>query len=635
MSQDLFAAFGSEDRVPAAKAPTSQSSAARHNPAGPPKPLDLEAILNAKPYDEFTTTNTLSLDDDDDDDFGDFEDASPMDADTKAAILKARMGSPMPNMEMPFFEIPTTKPVSPIKTRTSSKPVTSPFKSRTTEPARSSPSSSRAAPVSNLPFKPRPAGPIHVPTSSSRASAASKPASNLPFKPKPVQPESKGENIGSHPFAGRMDMLFDADDNDYDAGADDLNVDLANDPEAAMAYSKRLIADAMAHQKPQASPAPRPDLPKKDVKREPNKLRKNSAYAPAKNLDVLFDADNLSDNHDENEDDDDWGTFESGSAEPPKSNVATTHAAKPSGDALGLDLLGLDDTSAQWATATKDVPTISAISQNKQSAVQAVQDDDAWDDFESVAPSTAPTTTIPSLPKSTINIAAPANPANASSLPPTNIPPPAILLSVFPSLITSAQGALFDTLAKLPHDQKQELLSHEATHQFLRGYIGLSVVLAHIISGRKQRWKRDQFLAQGMRIGPAAAGGRGGMKLTGVDKSEAAKEDREVLDAVRQWRSVVGKLRSAVSGANIKATTKLPPIPEISEQMPVKVLKITEGGIVAPHACALCGLRREERVSKVDEGVDDSFGEWWVQGMNMHLLCKNFWDSHSEQMRSR
>ena len=114
------------------------------------------------------------------------------------------------------------------------------------------------------------------------------------------------------------------------------------------------------------------------------------------------------------------------------------------------------------------------------------------------------------------------------------------------------------------------------------------------------------------------------MKLTGVDKSEAAKEDREVLDAVRQWRSVVGKLRSAVSGANIKATTKLPPIP-----------KITEGGIVAPHACALCGLRREERVSKVDEGVDDSFGEWWVQGMNMHLLCKNFWDSHSEQMRSR
>ena len=630
MSQDLFAAFGSEDRTPSATAPTSQSSAARHNPAGPPKPLDLEAILNAKPYDDFTTTNAV-LPDDDDDDFGDFEDASPMNADTKAAILKARMGSPLPNMEMPFFEIPTTKSVSPSKTRASSKPVTSPFKPRTVEPVRSSPSSNRTAPVSNLPFKPKPAGPIHVPTSSSRAPAASKSVSNLPFKPKPVQPESKGENIGSHPFAGRMDMLFDADDDDYDAGADDLNVDLANDPEAAMAYSKRLIADAMAHQKPQASPAP--PRPEKDMKREPNKFRDNSACAPAKNLDVLFDVENLSDNHDD-EDDDDWGNFESGSAEPPKFNDATTTAANPSGNALGLDLLGLDDTSAQLAAAQKDVPT-PATSQNKQSPVQVLQDDDTWDDFESVAPSTAPTTTISSLPKSIINIAVPSNPANASSLPPTNIPPPAILLSVFPSLITSAQGALFDALAQLPQDQKQELLSHEATHQFLRGYIGLSVVLAHIISGRKQRWKRDQFLAQGMRIGPAAAGGRGGMKLTGVDKSEATKEDREVLDAVRQWRSVVGKLRSAVSGANVKASAKLPPIPDISEQMPVKVLKITEGGIVASHACALCGLRREERVSKVDEGVDDSFGEWWVQGMNMHLLCKNFWDSHSEQMRSR
>ena len=633
MSQDLFAAFGSEERIPST---TSQSSAARHNPAGPPKPLDLEAILNAKPYDEFTTTNTVSLDDDDDDEFGDFEDASPMDADTKAAILKARMGSPMPNMEMPFFEVPTTKPVSPNKTRTPSKPVTSPFKPRNTEPARSSPSSSRAAPVSNLPFKPRPAGPIHVPVSSSRASAASKPVSNLPFKPKPVQPESKGENIGSHPFAGRMDMLFDADDGDYDAGADDLNVDLANDPEAAMAYSKKLIADSMAHQKPQASAEPRPDLPKKDVKRVPNKLRKNSsAYAPAKNLDVLFDADNLSDNHDDG-DDDDWGTFESGSAEPPKANDSTKKAAKSSGDALGLDLLGLDDTASQWASSQKTVHTTEATPQNKQSTTQVVQEDDAWDDFESVAPTTTPTTTIPNLPKSTTNIAAPTNPATTSSLPPTNIPPPALLLSIFPSLITSAQGALFDTLPKLPADQKQSLLAHPSTHQFLRGYIALATVLAHIIAGRKQRWKRDQFLAQSMRIGPSAAGGKNsGMKLTGVDKAEAAKEDREALDAVRQWKAVVGKLRSAVAGANQHAAGKLPGIPEIAEQMPVRVLKITEGGIVAAQACALCGLKREERVARVDEGVEDSFGEWWVRGMNMHLLCRNFWEEHSGRMRSR
>jgi hypothetical protein len=407
-----------------------------------------------------------------------------------------------------------------------------------------------------------------------------------------------------------MDMLFDGDAGDYDAGADDLNVDLANDPEAAMAYSKKLIADASAHQKPQ-------------TQAQSNKPE----HASAKSADVLFDMDNLSDDP---ADDDEWGTFEGGNTEPlkpidtkpafPKSNVAT----------LGVDLLGLDDTSAQWASSQNGSHNTSTKS--CEIPKQAPQDDDAWDDFESVAP---PASIVPALPKSTMNVAAPADPTNAPSLPPTNIPPPAVLLSIFPALISSAQATLFDTLTKLPQDQKLELLSHQATQQFLRGFIGISVVLAHIISGRKQRWKRDQFLAQGMRIGPAAAGGKGGMKLAGVDKSEVAKEDREVLDAVRQWRSVVGKLRSAVAGANGKTTTKLPHVPEISEQMPVKILKPTEGGIVAPHACALCGLKREERVPKVDEEVDDSFGEWWVQGMNMHLLCKNFWDSHSDQMRSR
>lgn len=631
MSQDLFAAFGSEEKAPATKTSSHQSSVARHNPAGPPKPLDLDAILNAKPYDEFTTTN-VSLEDDDDD-FGDFEDASPMDEEAKAAILKARMGSPLPNAEMPFFDVPTAKPVSPSKPRTTWKSAISPVKSRAAPPTTSS-SSYKPTPVSNLPFKPKPAEPIRVPTSSSRSQAASKTSSTLPFKPKPAQPESKAENIGSHPFAGRMDMLFDADDDEYDAGADDLNVDLANDPEAAMAYSKKLIADAMAHQKPQGPTASRSELPKQGVAPESNKPREKPAYVRAKNSDVLFDADNLSENQD---DDDDWGTFESGSTELPKANDFLGSAMKSSGGALGIDLLGLDDTSAQWASSQTHHQSEPAIpKKQQQKPVQISQDDDAWDDFESVAPTrTPPTSTTPNLPQATISIAARADPTNAPTLPPTNIPPPAVLLSVFPSLFASAQEALFDTLTKIPQDQKQELLSHEATHQFLRGYVGLSVVLAHIISGRKQRWKRDQFLAQGMRIGPAAAGGKGGMKLAGVDKSETAKEDREVLDAVRQWRSVVGKLRSAVSGANVKAATKLPLIPEISEQMPVKALKPTEGGIVAPHACALCGLKREERVFKVDEGVDDSFGEWWVQGMNMHLLCKNFWDSHSGQMRSR
>lgn len=128
------------------------------------------------------------------------------------------------------------------------------------------------------------------------------------------------------------------------------------------------------------------------------------------------------------------------------------------------------------------------------------------------------------------------------------------------------------------------------------------------------------------------------MKLAGVDKSEAAREEQEVLDAVRLWRGQVGKLRSAVAAAN--ATTpdgegRLPNVPDIAEQMPVKTLKATEGGMTAPHACALCGLKREERVGKVDVEVNDSFGEFWVDGMNMHLLCRNFWEEHKAKLKSR
>lgn len=631
MSQDLFAAFGSDEK-PRPQKPSSQSGAARHNPAGPPKPLNLEAILNAKPYDEFVPAPATSIDDDDDE-FGDFEDASPMDAETRATILKARMGSPLPNAEMPFFDMPVTNATPPSRPRAATKTAS------VAEHIKPTPSSSKvqqvAKPVSNLPFKPKPAEHVQISSSSKRGTAHSKPVSNLPFKPRPAQPDSKAENIGSHPFAGRMDMLFDGDDDDYDAGADDLNVDLANDPEAAMAYSKRLIADAMAHQRPSASTsnAPPRTAQSANEKREPNKIRKKSQYAPAKKLDVLFDAENLSDDHDD-EDDDDWGTFEGGDTEPPKAANPGSTAKEAQSGALGIDLLGIDDTSAQWSSEPRNDMASTAPKQNQKDAKPS-QDDDAWDDFESVAPTPAPPTTATALPKSTMNIAAPSDPSNTSSLPPTNIPPPAILLSVFPSLIAAGKSDLFDTLAKLSQDQRQELLSHEATHQFLRGYIGLSTVLAHIISGRKQRWKRDQFLAQGMRIGPAAAGGRGGMKLATVDRSEAAKEDREVLDAVRQWKSVVGKLRSAIAGANGKTAAKLPQVPEIAEQMPVKAVKPIEGGILAPHACALCGLKREERIVKVDDGADDSFGEWWVDGMNMHLLCKNFWDSHSDKMRSR
>ena len=120
------------------------------------------------------------------------------------------------------------------------------------------------------------------------------------------------------------------------------------------------------------------------------------------------------------------------------------------------------------------------------------------------------------------------------------------------------------------------------------------------------------------------------MKLTGLDRSEAGREDTEVEDVMRVWREQVGRLKSAVVAAGTGAL-----VPELGSVMPVRVAKGAEGAIVSTQACALCGLKREERVAKVDAAVEDSFGEWWVEGTNMHTACLNFWDVFKGRLNSR
>jgi len=461
---------------------------------------------------------------------------------------------------------------------------------------------------------------------------------------------------GRHPFAGNMDLLFAADEDEYDAGVDDRN-DLSNNPEAAMAYSKQVFAAQVAEQERASSRAPQV-AKKMETKQKPPP----SAVASAKGGNkrprdpkVLFDADDL----EPTEDDDDFGDFEGGNEVPPPSTKSLAQKqASDQSDMPVMNRLRLENGDDvvhphQSKHVTRKGGQPKPRSQQQAAAPRRAQhdltsnmmpEDDAWDDFEVAAtPSTSSIENkAPSAPHTEEVQRLPARPATTTStdeVPPTNVPPPGILLSVFPSIFTAAQEALFDQLARLDMKQRQVLTAHPATHQFLIGYLRTAFALGHIIAGRKLRWKRDQFLAQGMRIGPATAGGKGGgMKLAGIDKSEVAKEDREVLDAVRSWRAQIGKLRSAVAAAGTTAssgTVILPAVPEIAEQMPVKALKPAEGGITAPHACTLCGLRREERVAKVDVDVDDSFGEWWLQGVSMHVVCKSFWDEHKGKLKSR
>lgn len=218
--------------------------------------------------------------------------------------------------------------------------------------------------------------------------------------------------------------------------------------------------------------------------------------------------------------------------------------------------------------------------------------------------------------------------------PPTNIPPPSILLSIFTELLEEAEAKLYKPTANQPAAVKTRIYADPGTLAFLKGYIVLATVAARILVGRRLRWNRDKFLAQGMSI--AAAGSKGGMKLAGVDKTQSAREDREAADVIGLWRDYVGKLKTAVAQANIgmqKQPVKMEPlkIPEINDHMAVSTAKMVP---TAPKACVICGLKRDERVKGVDFEVEDSFGEWWVDHWG-HRTCRNFWLGNEEKLRSR
>ncbi|KAF6818960.1 serine threonine-protein kinase ppk6 [Colletotrichum sojae] len=250
-----------------------------------------------------------------------------------------------------------------------------------------------------------------------------------------------------------------------------------------------------------------------------------------------------------------------------------------------------------------------------------------WDAVDGVKSPEEPATTIEALAQPT-PATEPAPEARDDAPPPINIPPPSVLLSIFPQLLETANTSLFKPLTGQMPPVKKKILSDPTTVTFLRGYLALATVAARVIAGRKLRWHRDKFLSQGMAI---SAAGAKGMKLAGVDKAQAAREDREAADVVGVWKENVGRLRSAIVTANSALKHEQLRVPELSETMPVSTAKVVP---TAPKPCIVCGLKRDERVSKVDVDVEDSFGEWWV-GHWGHRSCKNFWVEHEKQLRQR
>jgi hypothetical protein len=214
--------------------------------------------------------------------------------------------------------------------------------------------------------------------------------------------------------------------------------------------------------------------------------------------------------------------------------------------------------------------------------------------------------------------------------PPTNIPPPAILLSLMPQLLNLASASLLKPLLTLPSSSAayQHVVSSPNTLAFLRAYLMLATVAARLVAGRKQRWHRDKLLSQAMSISaaPSSSGGRG-MKLATVDRSQSAREDSEAGEVVAAWKANVGRLRAVVAAVNAAqgASLRVPDVGSLA-------VSTAKGVPTAPRACVVCGLKRDERVARVDVEVEDSFGEWWVEFWG-HRECRNFWVEHEKELR--
>ncbi|KGO76537.1 hypothetical protein PITC_088160 [Penicillium italicum] len=264
-------------------------------------------------------------------------------------------------------------------------------------------------------------------------------------------------------------------------------------------------------------------------------------------------------------------------------------------------------------------------------------DDDAFDDWgdfsdgPSVKPvpkskPTSPPTVSSPAPSSFVSRAT----APAATVRPTNIPPPSVLLELFLDVFENLQKEAALAKSELRSSAPQSSSSNTFSTTALKIHNVLQSA-ARVIAGRSFRWKRDTILSQSMRIGPARSGKAGGMKLNSVNKQETIKEEQDAVDVLITWRE-----RAVIFNAILQAAGQRP-IPTVQDPSALKVItaRADQGALKASHPCALCSLKRDERVLRVDEqNVQDSFGEWWTEHWG-HTACRQFWEMNRNLLGQR
>ncbi|PLB45680.1 hypothetical protein P170DRAFT_457972 [Aspergillus steynii IBT 23096] len=378
------------------------------------------------------------------------------------------------------------------------------------------------------------------------------------------------------------------------------------------------------------------------------------------NSDVLFDATQETASNDDSED---WGEFESADKSSPSlppnepvprpaagvkptnhsSERAKTHTTAQPKQLDLLDSLTLDDNppaSRNQPTAATGLNKAKAqtkkVVSTKPPTPAEEEPFEEWGDFIDGPSTESPTKTAPRVdttrPVGNSNFSVNTRrvsshssgvsnqPVNPSAVRPTNIPPPSVLLELFPRL--------FEQLRQDATHARRNLQQKESVEDAASSILCVLKAVARVVSGRTLRWKRDSILSQSMKIGPARSGKSGGMKLNTVNKNEDIKEKQEAVDVIVLWRD-----RAALFNSVIQASGRRP-IQAVPENIRVTTATAEQGAIKASHACALCGLKRDERLPKVDEAVEDSFGEWWTDHWG-HTDCRQFWETHKDMLFQR
>jgi hypothetical protein len=118
------------------------------------------------------------------------------------------------------------------------------------------------------------------------------------------------------------------------------------------------------------------------------------------------------------------------------------------------------------------------------------------------------------------------------------------------------------------------------------------------------------------------------MKLAAIHKSESLKEEKEAADVVSAWEKSAHLFNSTASKVDIKRP--LMALYLSVRPRPANGLDVLK----ASHACALCGINRNERVPQIDVNVEDSFGEYWIEHWG-HRDCRDFWATYKGRLHQR